>query len=125
MANWPYNTTAWRKLRAAKLKASPLCQHCKERGLLKPANAVDHNIPIAKGGEPFPALEDLTSLCEPCHNEKTASHDRGQAKPFARRFKGFDTNGNPLDKSDDWHGGGASNHQKRGRVGPFGNSEDT
>lgn len=104
MANWPYNTTAWRKLRAAKLKASPLCQHCKERGLLKPAKAVDHDTPINRGGEPFPDLDRLTSLCEPCHNEKTANQDRSTAKPFARRFKGFDADGNPLDQKDNWHG---------------------
>jgi 5-methylcytosine-specific restriction endonuclease McrA len=112
MADWPYNTGAWRKLRAAKLVAAPLCEHCKARGVLVRANTVDHNTPIAKGGAPFPALEGLTSLCERCHNEKTATHDRGMAKPFARRFKGFDASGNPIDPADEWHGGGGRNHQQ-------------
>ena len=112
MADWPYNTTAWRKLRQLKLKASPLCHHCKLRGQLVVANTVDHNTPVSKGGEPFPALDELTSLCSPCHNAKTATHDRGNAKPFARRVPGFDVNGNPVDPDDDWHGGGASDHQQ-------------
>lgn len=110
MADWPYNTSTWRKLRAAKLRSSPLCEHCIERQQFTPAKAVDHNVPVSKGGDPFPPLAELTALCERCHNEKTATHDRGEAKPFARRFKGFDADGNPLDKADGWHSGGASDH---------------
>lgn len=105
MADWPYNTAAWRKLRAAKLASQPLCQPCKVRGALTPANTVDHNTPVSKGGDPFPALEGLTSMCARCHNRKTATFDRGTPKPFARKVKGFDANGNPIDPDDAWHGG--------------------
>lgn len=49
MADWPYNTTAWRKLRLAKLAADPLCYACGLRGLNKPARAVDHIHSNTKG----------------------------------------------------------------------------
>ena len=107
MADWPYNTTAWQKLRSAKLAHEPLCQPCQARGDFTPANTVDHMTPIASGGAPFPPLDRLMSMCERCHNEKTAANDRTHVKPFARKIKGFDADGNPVDPSDDWHGGGA------------------
>jgi 5-methylcytosine-specific restriction enzyme A len=114
MANWPYNTTEWKRLRKAKLARQPHCEPCAKRGVATPANTVDHTLPIAKGGHPFPAFSGLISMCPSCHNSKTATFDRGrQVKPFARRVKGFDANGNPVDASDDWHGGGGSNHGKR------------
>lgn len=110
MAEWPYNTTTWQKLRKRKLAETPLCEPCRVRGDLVTANTVDHNTPIAKGGQPFPPLDGLTSMCAKCHNEKTATFDRGKPKPFARRVKGFDALGNPVDQSDEWHTGGVSNH---------------
>jgi 5-methylcytosine-specific restriction enzyme A len=97
MAKWPYNTAAWQRLRLTKLASEPLCQPCKLRGKITTAKAVDHITPIARGGDAFPPLDGLMSMCERCHNEKTAAHDRKHKKPFARRFKGFDANGNPVD----------------------------
>ena len=105
MADWPYSTAAWRKLRLAKLASEPLCQPCKARDVLTSANTVDHIKPIADGGDPFPPLAGLMSMCERCHNEKTAANDRAQTKPFARKIKGVDAQGNPVDPSDGWHGG--------------------
>jgi 5-methylcytosine-specific restriction endonuclease McrA len=108
MADWPYNTKAWQRLRAAKLSANPLCYACDLRSLVVPAVAVDHIKAVKAGGHPFPPLEGLMSLCERCHNEKTASVDvPGRASSSARRFKGFDLAGNPIDPGDEWHGGGA------------------
>lgn len=106
MADWPYNTTAWRKLRLSKLASEPLCEPCRIRGELTTANTVDHNTPVNAGGQPFPPLDGLTSMCARCHNEKTATFDKGNPKPFARRVKGFDENGSPLDPADPWSGGG-------------------
>jgi hypothetical protein len=118
MADWPYNTATWQKLRASKLASCPLCHPCKLRGDLIEADTVDHIRPIADGGDPFPPLDGLMSMCARCHNEKTAANDRTYSKPFARKFKGFDASGNPVDPSDDWHSGGASNHENRSRSGP-------
>lgn len=122
MARWPYNTRAWQDLRAAKLAATPMCEPCTARGSLQLAKAVDHIAPINAGGEPFPPLSGLMSMCTRCHNEKTAANDRAHSKPFARKVKGIDADGNPFDPSDTWHVGGGSNHQKRAAVGPMGES---
>lgn len=112
MAKWPYNTSAWRRLRLAKLANDPLCFACSLRERTAQAVAVDHIVAISAGGAPFPDFDGLMSLCERCHNEKTASVDRGR-RSNGRRFKGFDANGNPIDPGDEWHRakGGASNHE--------------
>jgi 5-methylcytosine-specific restriction endonuclease McrA len=104
VGNWPYSTARWQKLRRLKLSADPLCFACQLRGKTVPASHVDHIQAIAKGGEPFPPLDELMSLCPSCHSEKTAAIDRGQSLPGARRFKGFDVDGNPIDPDDAWFG---------------------
>lgn len=107
MAEWPYSTRTWKRLRLAKLAHDPMCFACELRGRIEPAIAVDHVKAIKAGGDPFPPLDGLMSLCERCHNEKTNAVDRPDRAATGRRFKGFDVNGNPIDPGDDWHGGGA------------------
>ncbi len=93
MADWPYGTTAWQRLRSAKLAASPLCEPCERRGTVTPAKVVDHVVAISSGGDPFPPLEGLMSMCQSCHNFKTQSGDvRGGIT-----FKGADLDGMPID----------------------------
>lgn len=113
MPGWPYNTATWKRLRLAKLSASPVCEVCARRGVVEAARVVDHNTAINAGGDPFPPLDGLTAMCIPCHNSKTAAVDRKTALPFARRVKGFDADGNPLDDTDEWHtgAGGGQNHE--------------
>lgn len=106
MADWPYGTRTWKRLRLAKLASQPMCFACELRGQFVPAVAVDHVKAIKAGGDPFPPFEGLMSLCERCHNEKTNAVDRPDRSASGRRFKGFDLNGNPIDPDDDWHGGG-------------------
>ncbi|WP_081688002.1 HNH endonuclease [Rhizobium mesoamericanum] len=97
MTAWPYGTSQWRGLRAAKLSSQPLCEACIRREVVEPANVVDHILAIAKGGDPFPPLSGLMSMCEPCHNAKTNAVDHPNASGFRRAIKGFDVDGNPLD----------------------------
>ncbi len=118
MADWPYGTSAWQKLRLAKLASKPVCEPCEARGDVTVANTVDHMMPITSGGDPFPPLDGLMSMCERCHNEKTAANDRTHKKPFARKIKGIDAAGNPVDQSDGWHRGGGSNHENGSSPGP-------
>lgn len=118
MAKWPYCTSQWKRLRVAKLASDPLCYVCRLRGVLTPANAVDHVHPIKDGGEPFPDLDGLMSLCERCHNEKTSSVDRRDRRASGRRFKGCDVHGNPVDPGDGWHGIGGVDHGSSSRQGP-------
>ena len=77
MAAWPYSTAQWLRLRRLKLNEQPLCERCLPNAV--PAVAVDHRVPVSKGGPAFPALDGLASLCTSCHSRKTAE-DEGRAR---------------------------------------------
>lgn len=104
MASWPYNTTRWQRLRLAKLRADPLCQPCQAMGRTVVANTVDHNDPIRDGGDPFPPLNRLTSMCPSCHGAKTSRGVEAGAIRSTRPRKGCDADGNSLDPSHPWAG---------------------
>ncbi len=102
MSGYPYTTAAWRRLRAAKLAAEPLCEVCKLRGRTVLARAVDHVIAIAKGGPAFPPLSGLMSMCIECHNYKTNVADRPDRRgTLGSAFKGCTVDGSPIG-DDDW-----------------------
>jgi 5-methylcytosine-specific restriction protein A len=101
MAPWPYDTTAWERLRHRKLQDNPLCEPCSDSGRLVPATVVDHKVPINQGGPAFPTLDGLTSMCWRCHNAKTQGERAGKA--FLN--KGADAAGMPVDKSHPFYGG--------------------
>ena len=64
-----YNTPRWAALRRrVRERDGYLCQRCKENGLTGPAEIVHHVRPIRDGGDPFD-LENLISVCRPCHEE--------------------------------------------------------
>jgi 5-methylcytosine-specific restriction protein A len=105
MAEWPYSTQRWQRLRRQKLQAHPLCEACLQIGNIEPAVAVDHRTPIKRGGDPFPHLDQLASLCEPCHNGKTRAEQLGE-NYF---HKGCDVFGRPLDPNHPW------NKERRGQ----------
>lgn len=67
----------WRRLRAMKLAADPICADPYHRhpGQIIEATEVDHILPRAQGGTD--AWGNLQSLCGPCHSYKTATHDGG------------------------------------------------
>lgn len=67
-----YQSTAWRKTRAAFLRDNVLCVMCTARGIVTAANTVDHIVPIRQGGDPY-AFENLQQLCQSCHNSKSGS----------------------------------------------------
>ena len=61
---------AWQKTRKQILKRDGyLCQPCKQRGLIVPAEMVDHRINKKAGGTDAPS--NLESICRPCHAIKT------------------------------------------------------
>ena len=61
----------WKKIRDRYIRAHPLCEECMRKGMLVPAQMVDHIVPINKGGAPLD-LNNLQSLCNHCHAVKTA-----------------------------------------------------
>lgn len=111
MADWPYSTAAWQRLRRAKLSETPLCEPCARRGLHVIAEHVDHVVSIRSGGPAFPALAGLRSLCASCHSIKTNALDRRGGKGVA--FKGCDVNGLPLDPDHPFLVGGDNPLQGR------------
>ncbi len=62
-------------MRRLKLAACPLCEDCDERGLTTAATEVDHKIALNAGGSHD--LDNLRSLCKPCHSRKTVLVDGG------------------------------------------------
>jgi 5-methylcytosine-specific restriction endonuclease McrA len=62
-----YKTARWRRLRKHQLKAEPLCRFCLERGIVTPANVVDHVV-LHKGNCTEFVTGKPQSLCEHCHN---------------------------------------------------------
>ena len=71
MSVWPYSTRRWQRLRQLKLRACPLCTACLAQNRIEQATVVDHVVAITAGGDPFPALDKLASLCTSCHSQKT------------------------------------------------------
>lgn len=95
MADWPYNTAAWQRLRKAKLSATPMCEPCSDLGRVVAARHVDHIRSIASGGDAFPPLDGLMSMCPACHSIKTNAVDRPGGSGI--RFKGVGFDGLPID----------------------------
>lgn len=61
---------AWKRIRDRYIKAHPLCEECKRKGLITAAEEVHHIIPLSKGGTSEES--NLMSLCTPCHSAITA-----------------------------------------------------
>ena len=104
MADWPYNTARWKRLRIAHLDMEPACRGCAAMGRMTIANTVDHIVPISEGGSAFPGHEGLASYCPSCHGAKTARGSEAGAIRTTKPRKGCDANGNPLDPSHPWSG---------------------
>ena len=85
----------WVKLRAMILQYdSHLCQPCKRAGRVTPATQVDHIIPKAQGGED--EADNLQSICDECHNAKTAQESaEAQGRTVKPRLQ-FDAKGYPI-----------------------------
>ncbi len=67
-----YGLSSWHKcIRPNQLAQYPLCHHCRNIGLITPANEVDHI-----DGNPWnDHPSNLMSLCKPCHSRKTVLED--------------------------------------------------
>lgn len=90
MADWPYNTAAWRRLRVAHLKRNPLCVFHQRRGEVVAATTVDHVLPWRQNRALVFEDSNLQSLCAPCHSSEKQRIERGGGPV------GCDENGIPL-----------------------------
>ncbi|MBA7602416.1 hypothetical protein ES703_09505 [subsurface metagenome] len=62
----------WQKVRKMYLRENPLCVECLKKGIITPATVVDHIEPHKGDYEKFWDENNMQSLCEKCHNRKTA-----------------------------------------------------
>lgn len=65
-----YQSSRWRRVRAAFLSEHPLCQECSAHGRVVAARVVDHIKPINEGGLMYD-YTNLQGLCDKCHNRKS------------------------------------------------------
>lgn len=69
-----YHTKGWTRTSKVYRQQHPICVHCKAEGIIRPADVVDHIVPIQDGGEMFD-WDNLQSLCHSHHNSKTAKEN--------------------------------------------------
>lgn len=67
----------WERERTKYLEEHPLCVDHKRRGFIEVATVVDHIIPHKGDKVLFWDKNNWQSLCESCHNRKTATEDKG------------------------------------------------
>jgi 5-methylcytosine-specific restriction protein A len=65
-----YSSTPWLRVRRSKLLMNPLCVECEGNGLVVAAKHVHHVIDRKQRPDLALDLENLQSLCAPCHNAK-------------------------------------------------------
>ena len=82
-----YNTDRWRDLRLEQLLREPFCRECAKAGRRTRATVADHVIPHRGDTVIFHDPANLQSLCERCHNRKTAL-ERANRRKFGEKFGG-------------------------------------
>jgi 5-methylcytosine-specific restriction protein A len=63
--------SAWERVRLSHLKGEPLCRRCWASGVIKPADVVDHIVPVKVDHDRRLDDTNLQSLCNSCHTIKT------------------------------------------------------
>lgn len=88
------NSGRWKKLRADKLTANPICEECEAKGLSTPATEVHHlteveSVPTAEAMERLMFdYSNLESVCHSCHSEihqKAFSHSKESVQANNKR----------------------------------------
>ena len=97
-----YNSAAWKNARRFQLERSPVCERCREDGLIVVAVHVDHVLALAAGGDPFDA-DNLASLCASCHSQKTGAERSGGPMP---EHQGVCVHAHPRDPAHPWNADG-------------------
>jgi len=65
----PYHTNRWTKASAAFRAAHPICESCKQKGLIVPSEVTDHIIPWPVCGD-FWDQTNWQALCRKCNQNK-------------------------------------------------------
>ena len=85
-----YGTAAWQKMRLAQLQAEPLCRICSGAGRIVPATVVDHIRRHNNDVNRFFDAKNLQSLCKPCHDRKTVTHDAAARRADKNNSENWD-----------------------------------
>lgn len=81
--NSAYQTKFWRIQRVVQLSKQPICQCCLTRGVVTPAEHVDHVFPWAQIGRRAFERNLFQSLCQSCHSHKTSLESKGVIMHYA------------------------------------------
>lgn len=73
-----YNGAAWKRLRLSKLRQNPMCELCRPLGMHVVATHVHHKIELQQDRSLGLHIDNLQSLCHPCHSRLHAR----QSKPL-------------------------------------------
>lgn len=96
MANWPYSTQRWQRLRLVQLAANACCAYCERRGIVTPATLVDHIVRVVDDPDRIFDQDNLQSLCVPCHNsEKRREESDARRKSGGDQSRGCGVDGIP------------------------------
>lgn len=87
-ARYFYGTSQWQRLRESYINQHPLCEHCERRGLITPAQEVDHIVELIDGGDKL-SWDNLQSLCTTCHRIKTGEEKRKRNE--RKKLNGFNS----------------------------------
>lgn len=68
----------WRKVRAIKMATTPLCERCEKQGRTRAGDMVHHIQPLNEGGARLD-MDNLQTLCNPCHAAIHAEHETMRA----------------------------------------------
>ena len=97
MAKWPYNTSAWKKLRKMHMRYEPLCRSCMAMGRIVEGEVVDHIVMVQERPDLAFEISNLQTLCSTCHSAaKQREEKRGQVIGSAM-------DGTPLDPDHHWN----------------------
>lgn len=69
-----YRSKEWRDCRAAYFASHSLCERCKEKGLIVPAEIIHHKIYLTEQTYKDPKIslnfDNLEAVCRDCHNKE-------------------------------------------------------
>lgn len=81
-----YKTASWQSIRKRQISMQPLCQSCLLRGIVTPANTVDHVFPWNQIGEHAFTHNIFQSLCPECHSYKTGQEQQGKYEHYTDKL---------------------------------------
>lgn len=93
----------WQELRRKKINSSPVCEDCKDKGIIEPATEVHHIIPVETAASVASMeylmfdFDNLRSLCHECHKnahvrlaskkkENVQENNRRVTERFRKKF---------------------------------------